>query len=84
MEIDLRVNRSFMRGICVPGIMVVTLCLGACKNPEPAKAQITDPNAVFAQGGAQAVSGGTPSRRGGGGRRNGGQSQGLNATGVND
>jgi hypothetical protein len=84
MVVDLHVNRFFIHRKCLPGILVVTLCLGACQSPKIAKSQITDPNAVFAQGGAQAVSGGIPSRGGGGGRRNRGQSQGLNATGVND
>jgi hypothetical protein len=82
---DRPVNRFFIHRNWLPGILVVTLCLGACQNPKPAKSQITDPNAVFAQGGAGAVSGGTPSGRGGGGnRRNGGQSQGLNATGIGE
>jgi hypothetical protein len=69
----------------LPTVLLGALCLGGCQSPKPANKQITDPNAVFAQGGAQAVSGGTPSGRGGGGgRRNRGQSQGLDTTGVGD
>jgi hypothetical protein len=83
--VDLHGNRFFMHRNWLPGLLLVTLCLGACQSPKPARSQITDPNTVFAQGGAQAVSGGTPSRGGGGGgRRNRGQSQGVNATGVSD
>jgi hypothetical protein len=82
---NLPVNRFFILRDWLPGILVITLCLGACQNPKPAKSQITDPNEVFAQGDAGAVSGGTPSSRGGGGnRRNRGQSQELNATGTGD
>ena len=70
----------YMRKKCLTFILLGTLCFGACQSQKPA--QITDPNAVFAQGGAHAESSGTPTR--GGGRRSRGQSQGLNAAGVND
>jgi hypothetical protein len=52
----------------------MTFCLGACQNGKSAKAQITDPNTVFAQGGAHAAeAGGSPAH--GGGRRGRGQSE---------
>jgi hypothetical protein len=56
----------------------ITLCLGACQSPKTAKQQITDPNAVFAQGGAHEETGSTPAR--GGGRRSRVQTQ---TTGAN-
>jgi hypothetical protein len=56
----------------------ITLCLGACQSPKTAKHQITDPNAVFAQGGAHEETGSTPAR--GGGRRNRVQNQTTGAT----
>ena len=64
------------------GLLLIAFFLGACQSQKPVKSQITDPNAVFAQGGAHAESSATPGR--GGGRRSRGQSQGVNATGVND
>jgi hypothetical protein len=67
---------------CLTGVLLGTLFFGACQSQKPAHSQITDPNAVFAQGGAHAESSETPGR--GGGRRSRGQSQGLNAVGVND
>ncbi|MBV8226706.1 MAG: hypothetical protein JO232_16125 [Verrucomicrobia bacterium] len=51
----------------------ISLWLGACQSPKTAKQQITDPNAVFAQGGAHEETGSTPAR--GGGHRNRGQTQ---------
>ncbi|HYY27937.1 MAG TPA: hypothetical protein VE860_08340 [Chthoniobacterales bacterium] len=51
----------------------ITLCLGACQSPKTANKQYTDPNAVFAQGGAHEEAGSTPAR--GGGRRNRAQTQ---------
>jgi len=56
----------------------ITLCLGACQSPKTAKRQFTDPNAVFAQGGAHEETGSTPG--GGGGRRNRVQTQTTGAT----
>jgi hypothetical protein len=55
----------------------MTFCFGACQNGKSAKSEITDPNAVFAQGGAASVeTGGTPAH--GAGRRGRGQSQSQN------
>ena len=53
-----------------------TFCLGACQSGKSDKPEQTDPNAVFAQGGARAETGGTPAQ--GGGRRGRGQFGGLN------
>jgi hypothetical protein len=53
-----------------------TFCLGACQSGKSAKSEVTDPNAVFAQGGAHEETGGTPAHESG--RRGRGQSQGLN------
>jgi len=57
----------------------ITLGVGACQSPKTAKQQFTDPNAVFAQGGAHEETGNTPSARGGG-RRNRVQTQTTGAT----
>jgi hypothetical protein len=57
-------------------------CLGACQSGKSAKTQITDPNAVFAQGGAHVETGGTPAH--GGGRRGRGQFQGQNPGAPSD
>lgn len=54
----------------------MTFCLGGCQNGKSAKSATTDPNAVFAQGGARAEAGVTPAH--GGGRRGRGQSQSQN------
>jgi hypothetical protein len=72
----------YMRKKCLTVVLLGTLFFGACQSQKPTHSQITDPNAVFAQGGAHAESSETPAR--GGGRRSRGQSQGLNAAGVND
>ena len=61
------------------GLLVVAFLLGACQSQKPVRSQITDPNTVFAQGGAHAESSATPGR--GGGRRSRGESQGVNAAG---
>jgi hypothetical protein len=70
-----------MRG-WLSGLLLVAFFLGACQSQKPVSSQITDPNTVFAQGGAHAESSGTPGR--GGGRRSRGQSQGVYAAGAND
>jgi hypothetical protein len=53
-----------------------TFCLGACQSGKSRESEETDPNAVFAQGGARAETGGTPAQ--GGGRRGRGRLEGLN------
>jgi hypothetical protein len=77
----LRMRRKEVR---LTGILFVgmTLCLGACQSGAPAKSEITDPNTVFAQGGARADTSGAPAR--GAGRRRGAQSPGPNAGVGND
>ena len=60
----------------------VTVCLSACQSGKSAKSEATDPNAVFAQGGARAETGGTPAH--GAGRRGRGQFQGQNPGAGND
>jgi hypothetical protein len=77
----LRMRRKEVR---LAGILFVgmTLCLGACQSGAPAKSEITDPNTVFAQGGARADTSGTPAR--GAGRRSRAQSPGPNAGAGND
>jgi hypothetical protein len=62
--------------------LATTLGLGACQSGTTAKSQITDPNTVFAQGGARADTSGTPAR--GAGRRSRVGSQGPNAGAGND
>jgi len=66
------------KGVWLAVILFVgtAFCLGACQSGKSAKTQITDPNAVFAQGGAHVETGGTPAH--GGGRRGRGQFQGQN------
>lgn len=65
-------------------IFFVGLVFGvdACQNGESAKPAAGDPNAVFAQGGASAETGGTPAH--GGRRRGRGQSQSQNPGAGND
>jgi hypothetical protein len=54
-------------------LISITLYLAACQSTKTAKPQITDPNTVFAQGGAHEETGATPTQNGG--RRNRGQNQ---------
>jgi len=79
---DLHENSLSNQRNWLSGLLLVAFFLGACQSQKPVKSQITDPNAVFAKGGAHAESNATPGR--GGGRGSRGQSQGVNAAGVND
>ena len=42
----------YMRKKCLTVVLLGTLFFGACQSQKPPHSQITDPNAVFAQGGA--------------------------------
>jgi hypothetical protein len=79
---DLHENSPSIHRNWLSGLLLIAFFLWGCQSQKPVKSQITDPNTVFAQGGAHAESSATPGH--GGGRRSRGQFQGVNAAGAND